>query len=82
MSISIEQLTAFFGWCTLINIGLLLFSTLILAAVKDYAIKLHSKIFDLDPATLPSIYFEYLGRLKLLDIVFNLVPYVALRIIQ
>ena len=70
MSISIEQLTAFLGWCTLINIGLLLYSTLILALVKDFAINMHSKIFDL------------LGRLKLLVIVFNLVPYLALRIIQ
>ncbi|MCT2532050.1 hypothetical protein N2488_02520 [SAR92 clade bacterium H231] len=82
MSISIEQLTAFLGWCTLINIGLLLFSTLILALVKDFAINMHSKIFDLDPETLPAMYFDYLGRLKLLVIVFNLVPYLALRIIQ
>ncbi|MDA9826410.1 hypothetical protein N9B92_03270 [Porticoccaceae bacterium] len=81
MSISIEQLTAFLGWCTLINIGLLLFSTLMIAVVKDFAINIHSKMFNLDPETLPAMYFEYLGRLKLLVIVFNLVPYVALRII-
>jgi hypothetical protein len=50
--------------------------------VKDFAINMHSKIFDLDPETLPAMYFDYLGRLKLLVIVFNLVPYLALRIIQ
>ena len=82
MLISIEQLTAFLGWCTLINMGLLLFSTLMLALMKDFAINMHSKIFDLDSQTLPAMYFEYLGRLKLLVIVFNLVPYLALRIIS
>ncbi|MGB0668688.1 MAG: DUF6868 family protein [Porticoccaceae bacterium] len=82
MTISIEQLTAFFGWCTVINIGLLLFSTLMVSLVRDFAINTHSKIFNLDPETLPAMYFDYLGRLKLLMIVFNLVPYLALRIIQ
>jgi hypothetical protein len=82
MTISIEQLTAFFGWCTVINIGLLLFSTLMVSLVRDFAINMHSKIFNLDPETLPAMYFDYLGRLKLLMIVFNLVPYLALRIIQ
>ena len=82
MTIPIEQLTAFFGWCTVINIGLLLFSTLMVSLVRDFAINMHSKIFNLDPETLPAMYFDYLGRLKLLMIVFNLVPYLALRIIQ
>ena len=81
MAISIEQLTAFFGWCTVINIGLLLFSTLMVSLVRDFAINMHSKIFNLHPETLPAMYFDYLGRLKLLMIVFNLVPYLALRII-
>ena len=53
MSISIEQLTAFLGWCTLINIGLLLFSTLMIAVVKDFAINIHSKMFNLDPVRHP-----------------------------
>ena len=52
MSLPIEQLTAFLGWCTLINIGLLLFSTLMIALIKDFAIRVHSKMFDLDPQTL------------------------------
>lgn len=82
MLLLIEQLTAFLGWCTLINIGLLLFSTLMIALIKDFAIRVHSKMFDLDPQTLPTMYFDYLGRFKVLVIVFNLVPYLALRIIM
>lgn len=82
MLLLIEQLTAFLGWCTLINIGLLLFSALMIALIKDFAIRVHSKMFDLDPQTLPAMYFDYLGRFKVLVIVFNLVPYLALRIIM
>ena len=40
------------------------------------------KHFNRRTETLPAMYFDYLGRLKLLVIVFNLVPYLALRIIQ
>ena len=82
MLLPIEQLTAFLGWCTLINIGLLLFSTLMIVLIKDFAIRVHSKMFDLDPQTLPAMYFDYLVRFKVLVIVFNLVPYLALRIIM
>ena len=53
-----------------------------IALIKDFAIRVHSKMFDLDPQKLPAMYFDYLGRFKVLVIVFNLVPYLALRIIM
>ncbi len=77
---NLHELTNFLGWCTAINLGILIFSTLMLILTRTFAANLHSKMFQLDPATLPKMYFEYLGRYKLLIIVFNLVPYLALRI--
>ncbi len=79
---SIEELTSFLGWCSVINMGVLVFSTIMLALMKDVAINMHSKIFSLNPQILPPIYFRYLGNLKLLVIVFNLAPYIALKIIS
>jgi hypothetical protein len=38
-------------------------------------------MFDLDPQEVPKMYFDYLGRYKLLLLVSNIVPYLALRII-
>ena len=77
---AIEQLVSFLGWCSVINIAVLLFSTIMLVLMKDFVIRTHSKMFDLDPQTLPAIYFRYLGNFKVLVIVFNLAPYIALRI--
>jgi hypothetical protein len=81
MDITIAQLTVFLGWASLINIGLLLFSTLMVVLCRDWAVGIHSKMFNLDPATVPKMYFEYLGQYKVLVLVFNVVPYIALRVI-
>ena len=81
MGITITQLTVFLGWASLINIGLLLFSTLMVVLCRDWAVGIHSKMFNLDPAMVPKMYFEYLGQYKVLVLVFNVVPYIALRVI-
>ena len=79
--ITLHELTVFLGWSSLINIVLLLFSTLMVAICRDWAVNMHSKMFGLDPAELPKMYFEYLGQYKVLILVFNLVPYITLRVI-
>ena len=81
MGITIEQLTVFLGWVSLINIGVLLFSTLMVVLCRDWAVGIHSKMFNLDPSTVPRMYFQYLSQYKVLILVFNLVPYLALRVI-
>ena len=77
--ITLHELTIFLGWSSLINICILLFSTLMVVVCRDWAVKIHCKMFDLDPATVPKLYFEYLAHYKVLILVFNLGPYIALR---
>lgn len=77
---TIETLTALLGWITAVNIGLLLLTTILLYLMKDIAVKIHSKMFDIDAKDLNRMYFDYLGRFKVLVIVFNLGPYIALRL--
>ena len=43
--ISIEVLTTFFGWCSVINIGVLVFTTLVLMLMKDAISSIHAKLF-------------------------------------
>jgi hypothetical protein len=81
MAITLEQLTAFLGWSSLINIGILLISTFFVVWRRDFAVNIHSSMFDLDSQAVPAMYFDYLGRYKLMLLVFNIVPYLALRII-
>ena len=42
---SIDSLTTFLGWCSVINIAILLFSTLMMIIMRDIAVKIHSGLF-------------------------------------
>lgn len=76
---SIESLTAFLGWMTLINVGLMLLTLLGLVLMKRARV-VHQRLFGLSSSDLSRAYFAYLAQYKLLVLVFNLVPYLALRI--
>ena len=77
---TIEQLTTLLGWCTAINIGILAFSAIAVVFMKDFAVKIHSSMFGIDPTNLPSTYFQYLGNYKIAIIVFNLAPWISLKL--
>ena len=76
-----ETLRIFLGWCSVINIGLLMFSSIFVIALRGAASRIHGKMFNLDEKHLSQAYFQYLAQYKLAIIVFNVVPYFALRII-
>ena len=77
---TIEQLTTLLGWCSVINIGVLIFSALAVVALKDAIVKIHSSMFGVDPTNLPSTYFQYLGNYKIAIIVLNLAPWISLKL--
>ena len=77
---TVEQLTAFFGWMTAINMTIMVLSALLLMALKGTLGKYHSRLFGIDAADVSTASYNYLGRFKVLIIVFNLTPYVALRL--
>ena len=79
--ITIETITEFLGWCSIINIGMLLLSAVFILLFKNTVIKIHAKMFDLDKVYLNQTYFKYLAQYKILIIVFNIVPYFALKIV-
>ena len=77
----LSVIAAFLGWCTLINYGILLLSTVMVYACGDWAKGIHSKLFNISEADLDALYFNYLGNYKLAIFIFNLVPYIALKIL-
>ena len=77
---SIDTLTSFLGWCSVINIGVLVFTTIVLTIMREPISSIHSKLFGLNQAELPSAYFQYLGNYKIAVFIFNVVPYIALKI--
>ncbi|MFW5450350.1 MAG: DUF6868 family protein [Methylophagaceae bacterium] len=78
--ITLETLTTFFGWCSVINIAILLLTTLLLMGFKDLVSAIHSKMFGIKQQGIPLIYFNYLGNYKIAIFIFSLVPYLALKI--
>jgi len=77
---SLPDLAAFLGWCALINIVLLIASTLGVILAGDRIARIHGALFDLDAAQLRPAYFQYIAQFKILFLVLNLVPYIAIRI--
>lgn len=79
---SIETLATFFGWCTVINLGILLVFMLLMSIMNkdgflvNYSVKVFGNTKEETWATLFQVFQQY----RLLFIVFNVVPYIALKI--
>jgi hypothetical protein len=80
--ISVNELTTFFGWCTVINLGFYLFSALFIIVFKRFTINLHSKIVGVEASELPNMYFKFMGNYKIGILLLNLTPYIALKLMS
>jgi len=77
---TIDALTELLGWASVINIVVLLFSTLGIVAMRGFISNIHSRLFGLDATDLGRAYFQYLAQYKIAIIVLNIAPYLALKI--
>lgn len=77
---TIQTLELFFIWCSTINFSILLFSSLMLVSVPDFVFGIHSRLFGLSRDAFNISVYAFLGLFKLF-LLFNLVPYLALRAI-
>ena len=78
---NVEIVTAALGWCTLINFVLLAWWLLFVVFAHDWTYRLHTRWFRLSEEKFDSIHYSLMGSFKLIVVVFNLVPYLALRIV-
>ncbi|RUO44273.1 hypothetical protein CWE15_03640 [Aliidiomarina taiwanensis] len=78
---TLPHLISLLGWCSLINIAILLLAFLMVTTLRETVMGIHSKLTGVSKEHLPVLYFQYLGQYKLLIVVFNLVPYLALKLI-
>ena len=49
--------------------------------MRNTMIGIHGKMFGLDSVDLSRAYFQYIAQYKIVIFVFNIVPYIALKII-
>jgi hypothetical protein len=50
--------------------------------MRGFITKIHSSLFGLDEKDLGRAYFQYLAQYKIAIIVFNIAPYLALKIMS
>jgi hypothetical protein len=79
---TIEMLREFFGWATLINLGILYLWFFFIMFAHDWTYRLHSGWFKFSVERFDSIHYAGMALYKLGILIFNLVPYLALLIIS
>ena len=79
---TIATLTELLGWATVINVCILIVASISVMLMRNSMISLHGKMFGLDSTDLSRAYFQYIAQYKIAIFVFNLVPYIALKIME
>lgn len=75
-----ETIRNIFAWSLTINLALIILWFILVSVASDWIYKMHSKCFKLSRESFYSIHYGGILFFKLLIIVFNLVPYIAMHI--
>ena len=78
---TVEILRDVLAWCSVINLGLLLFWWLWFMLAHDFMYRFHGRWFKLSAEKFDAINYALIGFFKIGIILFNIVPYLALRIV-
>ena len=79
---SAESAQDFLLWCIVVNYGILLLWFLVFWFGHDWIFKLHSRWFQMSKERFDSIHYACMAVYKVGILLFNLGPYVALRLIS
>lgn len=77
---SLEMLSSFLGWCTLINVVLLSVWVLGHWLAHDFIYRFHNRLFLLSKETFDGIHYAGMAAYKIAIFMLNLVPYLALHL--
>ena len=71
-----------FMWCAILNGGLLIFSFVICAFAGDWVYRRHSRFFPISRDAFNVVIYSFIGAMKIFVFMLNLVPYIALSIME
>jgi hypothetical protein len=77
----IRTLREFFKWCTVINVALFILSAIMIMTATDFIYDVHGQLFHIPREAFDVVLYSFLGFYKIVILVFNLVPFVALLIV-
>jgi hypothetical protein len=78
---TLETIRAVVAWCSVINLGLLLLWVLFIWLFNDWIYRLHSKWIQISKEQFNAMHYGGMGLFKMGILLFNLVPYLAMRIV-
>jgi len=77
---TVETVREVLGWCSAMNFGVLFVWFLGIILARDWIFRIHTKWFALSKEQFDTIHYAGMAFFKMSIIVFNFVPYLALRI--
>ena len=80
---TIDQLTAFFGWCIVINVGLILLIVLFttMANKEGFPFAVAARLFGVSTEKVRFTHLLVVQQYRFSVVVLNVVPYVALKLL-
>ena len=78
---TVEIICEFLAWCSVINVGLLLFWFLWFTLAHDFVYRIHGKWLKLSVERFDAIHYAGMTFFKICIFLFNVVPYIALRLV-
>lgn len=78
---TIDILREMLFWCAVLNMSGMLFALVMFAAAGDLIHRIHGYFFTMSRQSFDTTVYASLGIYKILIFIFNIVPYIALRIV-
>jgi hypothetical protein len=78
---TLETVRAVFAWCTAINLGLFIWWFLFFVWAHDWMYRLHGRWFKITVEKFDALHYAGMALFKMAILLFNLVPYLAMRIV-
>ena len=78
---TLETVRAVLAWCTVINLVLFIWWFLFFALAHDWMYRFHGKWFKVSTEKFDTLHYAGMALFKMGILLFNLVPYLAMRIV-
>ena len=78
--VSLETLTAFFGWLTIVNLGVYALTAIMIMLFRGLMVRMNARLFGLSEERIMTSVFEWVARFKLAIILFAFAPWLALKL--
>jgi hypothetical protein len=78
---TLETLKSFFFWCMIINLAIYLVTALAAVGFRGFICRLQTRLLGISETTALNAIYAYIAAFKLLIIVFNFTPWIALLVI-